>query len=267
MSSPDSTGSHVHAALVTGASSGIGLELSKLLAASKHRLVLAARNMEALERLAGECRQAYGVDVDVVRADLANADGAKDLVTEIDRRGLAIDVLVNNAGFGTHGKFWENDVEEEQALLQVNVVSLMLFTRLLLPGMVSRGRGRVLNIASTAAFQPGPLMANYYASKAYVLSLSEALSNELKGTGVTVTALCPGPTLTNFQKRAGVENSKLFSVAGLTAAQVAKVGYDAMMAGKRVVIPGFKNRLLAGLVRFAPRAALLSVVRKLNESR
>jgi len=255
------------AALITGASSGIGYEFARLCAADKRSLIVTARNAESLKQLAAESREAHGVGVDVIPADLATNAGAKDLVGELERRNITVDILINNAGFGTHGKFWENDVEQEQALLHVNVVSLMLLTRLLLPGMVARGRGRILNVASTAAFVPGPLMANYYASKAYVLSLSESLSSELRGTGVTVTALCPGPTATAFQSRAGVKPSKLADVAGMSAADVARVGYDAMMAGKRVAIPGVKNRLLVGLSRFAPRVALLGFVRKLNESR
>ncbi len=254
-------------AIVTGASSGIGLELAKLLAASHHQLVLTARNTSALQRLADECRNNYGVTVDIIPIDLATVTGAEELVAELNRRNVAVDILINNAGFGTHGKFWENNAAEESALLQVNVVALAQLTRLLLPAMVTRGRGKILNVASTAAFQPGPLMANYYASKAYVLSLSEALSNELKHTGITVTALCPGPTLTNFQNRAGMSASKLSGVAGLSAADVAMAGYNGLMSGRRVVVPGFKNRLLVGVSRFAPRRMVMNVVRKLNESR
>jgi hypothetical protein len=253
--------------LITGASSGIGLEFSRLCARAKHRLILTARSADALEKLAEECRRSDGVEVHVIRADLAEAGDAKRLFDEIERRGLRVDVLVNNAGFGTHGRFWENDVAGELALLQVNIVSLVHLTRLILPGMIARGQGKILNVASTAAFFPGPLMANYYASKAYVLSFSEALSNELRHKGVTVTALCPGPTATNFQQRARMEQSKLFKMAGLSAEEVARAGYDAMMRGRRVCIPGMKNRLLAGLGRFAPRGLSLKVVRKLNESR
>jgi len=255
-----------NATLITGASSGIGLELARLLARQKHRLIITARSISALNGLAEEIRL-LGIEVDVISADLATDVGAKELVAELERRNITIDIIINNAGFGTHGKLWENDVDQEQSLLHVNVVSLMLLTQLLLPGMVARGSGRILNVASTAAFVPGPLMANYYASKAYVLSLSEALASELKGTGVTVTALCPGPTATAFQSRAGVKPSKLANVAGMSAAAVARVGYDAMMAGKRVAIPGVKNQFLVRLSRFAPRVALLSFVRKLNESR
>jgi short-subunit dehydrogenase len=240
--------------------------LARLCATAKQPLVLTSRKIDSLDQLASELRS-RGASVDVIPADLSTESGASHLVVELDRRGIAVDILVNNAGFGTHGRFWENELDKERALLQVNVVALVTLTRLLLPGMIARGRGKILNVASTAAFVPGPLMANYYASKAYVLSFSEALANELKGTGVTVTALCPGPTATNFQARAGMAQSRLAAVAGLSAADVAKVGYDAMMAGKRVAIPGVKNRLIVATSRFTPRAVLAAFVRKLNESR
>jgi uncharacterized protein len=253
--------------LVTGASSGIGLELAKLFAASKHRLILTARNIAALEQLAQELRQSYDVDVQTIAADLAETAGPQYLFDEIERRGLFVDILVNNAGFGTHGKFWEIATKDELSLLQVNVVALVELTRLFLPGMVARKRGKILNVASTAAFQPGPLMANYYASKAYVFSFSEALFKELAGTGVTVTALCPGPTWTDFQRRAGIESSKVSAVTGMSAQSVAQIGYNAVMSGKRVCVPGWKNRLLARSAKWLPRPLVLHVVQKLNASR
>jgi short-subunit dehydrogenase len=253
--------------LITGASSGIGLELAKLFAASKHRLVLTGRNVGALEQLAQECRQSHGVEAQVIAADLADAAGPQFLFDEIQRRGLPVDILVNNAGFGTHGRFWEIVATDELSLLQVNVVALVQLTRLILPGMVARNHGKIMNVASTAAFQPGPLMANYYASKAYVLSLSEALSNELAGTGVTITALCPGPTSTDFQKRAGIAPSKFSAIAGMSAHAVAQAGYNAVMNGKRVCIPGWKNRLLAASAKWLPRSLVLNAVRRLNASR
>jgi short-subunit dehydrogenase len=253
-------------ALVTGASSGIGLELAKVLAAAKYSLVITARSPEPLEALAADLRR-DGAQVTVITADLSTPDGAKSLLEEIKKRDIRIDLLINNAGLGTHGPFWKNDLEKEMSLLQVNVLTLAFLTHQILPGMIERGHGRILNVASTAAFQPGPLMANYYASKAYVLSFSEALSNELRRSGVTVTALCPGPTLTDFQRRAGIKNSKLFELTGMSAAQVAGAGFEAMLAGRRVCIPGFKNRLLVLASRFSPRRFVLRTVRKLNESR
>jgi short-subunit dehydrogenase len=253
-------------ALITGASSGIGLELAKILAGAKYHLVITARSLEALETLASQLRR-DGAQVTVIPADLSTTDGPKSLLEETRNRDIRIDVLINNAGLGTHGPFWKNDLVKEMSLLQVNVLSLAYLTHELLPAMVDRGHGKILNVASTAAFQPGPLMANYYASKAYVLSFSEALSDELRRTGVTVTALCPGPTSTDFQRRAGIQNSKLFELAGMSPAQAARAGYDAMLAGKRVCIPGFKNRLLVAAVRFSPRRFVLRTVRKLNQSR
>jgi uncharacterized protein len=253
--------------LVTGASSGIGLEFAKLFAASKHRLILTARNAEALEKLADDLRQSHGIEVHVILADLADVAGPQLLFDEIQRRDLPVDILVNNAGFGTHGQFWEIPTPNELSLLQVNVTALVHLTRLFLPAMVSRKQGKILNVASTASFQPGPLMANYYASKAYVLSFTEALSNELAGTGVTATTLCPGPTFTAFQERAGITYSTIASFAGMSAQDVAQAGYHAVMAGKRLSIPGWRNRLLAFSSRFFPRGMVLKVVRKVNASR
>jgi short-subunit dehydrogenase len=254
-------------ALVTGASYGIGLELARCFAAGGHDLVLVARSTEKLQTLAAELRSQHRVTARCITADLSTPESPRQIIDALKADSIEIDVLVNNAGFGNHGKFWENALSSELGLLQVNVVALVHLTHLLLPGMVNRRRGRILNVASMAAFQPGPLMANYYASKAYVLSFSQALSNELAGTGVTVTALCPGPVATEFQKRAGIENSRLFNAAGMSAREVAEIGYTATMAGRRVSIAGLKNRLLAFSTRFMPTSPLLKFVRKLNESR
>lgn len=253
-------------ALITGASYGIGMELARCFAGG-HHIVLVARSTDRLETLAQQLRQEHGTTVRCITADLSNPQAPSQIVEALAADGVRIDVLVNNAGFGNFGNFWEINLADELGLLQVNIVALVQLTRLLLPGMVSRRRGRILNVASTAAFQPGPLMANYYASKAYVLSFSQALSNELAGMGVSVTALCPGPVATEFQKRAGIENSRLFSAAGLPARRVAEIGYAATLAGRRVAIAGWKNRVLALGTRFIPTSALLKVVRKLNESR
>src|SRR5438045_741754 len=222
-------------ALVTGASVGIGRDLAIVLAENKHDLVITARNQQQLEALAGELRQKFDVKVDVLPQDLAKPQAAREVFDELEGRKIAIDLLINNAGFGGHGRFDREDRDEILGMLQVNIVALTELTRLFLPAMVDRKRGRVMNVASTAAFLPGPLMAVYYASKAYVLSFSEAVAAELKRTGVTVTALCPGPTITEFQKRAGIAESGLFQ-SGLTmdSMTVARIGYRAMMRGKRV---------------------------------
>jgi hypothetical protein len=250
-------------ALVTGASSGIGLSLARRFAADGHDLVLVARSAGKLDELARELRAANGVGVTVIPADLAKPGAAAELAGELERRGIAVDVLVNNAGYGLFGAFTETDLATELAMIQVNIVALTELTKRLLPAMVARRRGRVLNVASTAAFQPGPLMAVYYATKAYVLSFSEALAEELDGSGVTVTALCPGPTASGFQAAAQLEASKLVAGKKLPDADsVAKVGYDALWKGRRVVIPGTNNWILAQSVRFLPRNTVARIVKK-----
>lgn len=240
-------------ALVTGASAGLGVEFAKLLAQDGHNLVLTARNQDRLQRLADELHQQHGIRAQVFARDLSQPGAAPALIEALDQAGLTIDILINNAGFGLNGKYHENPAEQEFALLQVNVVALAQLTRLLLPGMVARDWGRILNVASTAAFQPGPHMAGYFASKAYVLSLSEALAYELKDTGVRVTVLCPGPTQTEFTERAGIKESLLFKLSVQSAETVANSGYQAMLKGEAVVIPGLHNWALAQSVRFTPR--------------
>jgi short-subunit dehydrogenase len=252
--------------LVTGASGGIGLALARRLAAGGFDLVLTARSGGRLEELARELEERHRSRVRVIARDLAAPEAPAAIADELAREGIDVDVLVNNAGFGTYGPFAETDLAAELGMLQLNVVALTHLTKLFLRPMLARGRGRILNVASTAAFQPGPLMAVYYATKAYVLSFSEALAEELAGSGVTVTALCPGPTTSGFQERAAMEGSRL--VAGrmmMTSEAVAEAGYRGLLAGRRVVIPGWKNRLLAQSVRFTPRRVTTLVVRKMQE--
>lgn len=252
-------------ALITGASSGIGLELARIMARNGHPLVLAARGVVELEKAADELRNRHGATVHVVASDLSRPEAPQALFDEVTRLGLDIGVLVNNAGYSTYGPFAEIAPTADLNMLALNVVALTHLTRLFLPGMVARRGGRVLNVASTAAFQPGPYMACYYASKAYVLSFSEAIGEELVGSGVTVTALCPGPTATNFASRAGVEGSRLFSGRPtMEARQVAEMGYNATMLGRPVVVPGAMNALMAYSVRFAPRWLVMRIVRSLQ---
>src|SRR5205085_11002885 len=248
-------------ALVTGASGGIGLELARLFAADGHDLVLVARSRDKLAGLAEELGGKHNVSARVLPADLARPEAPREIFDGLRAEGTNVDALVNNAGIGSYGLFVETDLKSELDLLQINVVALTHLTKLFLPAMIARRRGHVLNVASTAAFQPGPLMAVYYASKAYVLSLSEALSNETAGTGVTVTVLCPGPTGTGFVAAAGMEESKLFDRGAMTARAVAEAGYRGMLGGKTIVIPGFRNRLLASSYRLAPRGLTNEVVR------
>ena len=255
-------------ALVTGASSGIGLEFATLLARDGHELVCVARSRERLEQIARGLREEFGGAVTVIARDLAKPEAARDVAAEVESLGLPIEVLVNNAGFGVYGRFAETPLEQELAMIQVNLVALTELTKRILPGMLRRGRGRILNVASTAAFGPGPLMAVYYATKAYVLSFSEALANETSGTGVTVTALCPGPTITEFQTRAGVGGSRLFHSPLLrNARSVALAGYQGMRRGKRVVVPGLGNLLLVEAVRAIPRRLVTAIARRIQETR
>jgi short-subunit dehydrogenase len=254
-------------ALVTGASAGIGKELARRFARGGHDLILTARRAGELHALAGELRAA-GVGARVVPADLSDPAAPRRLFDEVAAAGLTVDVLVNNAGFGVYGPFAAADPDRLLAMVRVNVLALTELTRLYIPGMVARGRGRVLNVASTAAFQPGPLMAGYYATKAYVLSLSEALAHELRGTGVTVTCLCPGPTRTEFASAAAAEGSKLFDSPNVAdAAPVADAGYRATMRGQRLVIPGLLNRLGAFGARLMPRPLMLRVIERIQSRR
>ena len=254
-------------ALITGASSGIGYELTKRFAQEGYDLVMVARSEEPLRRCAAALQAASGVSTTVIAMDLARPSAPGELARQLEAAGRSIDVLINNAGFGAHGPFAETDLAVELEMVQVNVVAVMELTKRLLPGMLERRRGMILNVASTAAFQPGPLMAVYYATKAYLLSFSEALANELRGTGVSVTALCPGPTRTSFQQRSGMEHSRLMSGALMEAEAVARCGYEGLMRRKVVVIPGWKNRLLAFGVRLLPRSVVTRAVRRLQESR
>lgn len=251
-------------ALVTGASGGIGADLARELARHGHDLVLAARGVAAMEALAAELR-GLGAEVTVIGADLSRPAAAAALVDEVAARGLIVDVLINNAGLGAAGRFDRIDAARTSEIVQVNIVALTELTRLLLPGMIARGRGRIMLVASVAAFQPGPHMAAYFASKAYVLSLGEALTYELRGTGVTVTTLCPGATATNFFAVAGARNSlmarRLRRMMG--SAEVARLGYEGLAAGRHVVITGGMNRIVALAGRYAPHLITLPLTRLL----
>lgn len=252
-------------ALVTGASSGIGAALARELASHGHDLVITARRAPELEALAAELRS-RGAATTVLVKDLSVPGAARELAAEIEARRLVIDVLINNAGFGDAGSFVRADPDRIDAMLELNVAALTALTRALLPGMVSRKRGRVMLVSSTAAFQPGPNMAVYCASKAYVLSLGEAIARELRGTGVTVTTLCPGATHSEFAKVSGAESLPLFRsalVPRMSAASVASTGYNALVRGKPVVITGVVNKLVAFSGRVFPRAVVFPVVRLL----
>jgi short-subunit dehydrogenase len=251
--------------LVTGASSGIGLELAKCFAGDKSRLVLVARNTEALEVLAAELRRNHQIEVQVVTSDLARPESPQRIFDELQGRGTPpVDVLVNNAGFGLHGRFEELPTVRQLEIVQVNIAALVALTRLFLPGMVQRQRGGVLNLGSVAGYLPGPYMSVYYASKAFVQSFSEALCEELRGTGVGVTNLCPGPTESNFSLVARSYERRELQAAKMSAAAVAVAGHRAFRENQCVMIPGMKNRLLVQLTRILPRATLRRLVGRYN---
>lgn len=253
-------------ALVTGASGGLGLGLAQELASRGHDLILTARSAGKLAAAAAEIAKARGVRAQAIEADLAEPAGARALADALAASGAEVEVLVNNAGIGMHGPFAESDEGALLGMLQLNVVSLAQLTRLLLPGMVARRRGRVLNVASTAGFVPGPFMAGYYASKAFVLSLSVALSEELAGTGVTCTALCPGPTRTGFDTAAGITGTRLFRSGWvMDVPAVARAGVNGLLAGKAVVVPGLRNKLLTTSSGLAPRAITAKIARSLQD--
>ena len=256
------------AALVTGASSGIGWEIAKLFAEDRKDLVLVARSRKRLEQLARDLTSAFGVSVRVMIKDLSDPKMPPQIFAELAQVKIEIDALVNNAGFGVYGPFARTDIDKELDMIEVHVKAVTHLTKLALPGMLGRKKGRILNVASTAAFQPGPLMAVYYATKAYVLSFSEAIANELEGSGVTVTALCPGPTETEFQKDAGLEETRLFTGPLVSDARsVARAGYEGMKRGHRIVIPGIGNKLLVQTVRFTPRRLVTAVARRIQGKR
>lgn len=252
--------------LITGASFGIGYELAKIFAKEKYNLILVARNLEKLNQIKDEL-QNPDIQIFTIQKDLSYPNSPKELFDEINKKGLEIDILINNAGFGLLGSFVELDLQTQLDMIQLNITSLVHLTYLVLPQMIAKNSGKIMNVASTAAFQPGPNMAVYYATKAFVLSFSEALYAELKSKGITVTALCPGPTRTEFQKRARMENinlerSKL--IPYMSAEKVAQIGYDGLMKGKRVVIPGLLNKTGTKLVKIFPKSFVLAVLKKFN---
>lgn len=253
--------------LVTGASSGIGRELARYFAADGSRLILLARKRSALESLAEELRKSYKTQSEVLTIDLAQPDAPDRIYRHLDTQGTRLDVLVNNAGFGANGLFAELSLERQMEMIQVNVTSAARLMRLFLPGMIQRGRGGVLNVASTAAFQPGPEMAVYYATKAFLLSLSEAVGDEVRGTGVAVTALCPGATSTNFFEAAGAQESRLFRFNAMSAEAVARIGHKAFRKKQSLCVAGLRNKAMAASVRFAPRLVVRKIARFINHTK
>ncbi|MFN5225214.1 MAG: SDR family NAD(P)-dependent oxidoreductase [Bacteroidota bacterium] len=253
-------------ALITGASNGIGLELAKIHAAKGDQLVLVARNKSKLDELRIELEKTYKISVYTIGKDLSAMNAGQEIFDETSKQQIHIDYLINNAGFGDFGMFVETDWNKEAQMIQLNITALTQLTKLYLKEMVKRSSGKIMNVASTAAFQSGPTMAVYYATKAYVLSFSEAIDNEVRDKGVTVTALCPGATESGFQAAAAMEESNLVKGRKLpTSKEVAEYGYESMMKGRTVAIHGFMNYLLANSVRFIPRAMVVKVTRKLQD--
>ena len=247
--------------LITGASNGLGVEFAKIHAAKGDNLVLVARGKDKMNLLKTEIEKRHDVSVYVIGRDLSETGAPKTIYNELKSQNIKIDYLINNAGFGDFGLFEKSNWEKQLQMINLNITAVAYFTRLFLPDMIKNKYGKILNIASTASFQPGPTMSVYFASKAFVLSFSEAIANELKGSGVTVTALCPGATATGFKTAASLDNSNLFKGAIATSKSVAEYGYKAMMKGKTVVIHGLMNKIMAFSVRFAPRNVVTAIAR------
>lgn len=257
---------HTPAALITGASQGIGYELAQQFAKNGHPLILTAKQLSPLATASKTLHQKYHVPIKYIACDLAIPQAATNLLTQIQNESIAF--LINNAGLGHFGEFTAVSLRQQQDLLQVNILALTELTHLCLPLLLQQKKAHILNVASTAAFQPGPYLATYYASKAYVLSFSEALAYELQqNTHVNVTCLCPGPTETQFHHRAQLTHSPLFKKNMMTAEQVAKIGYQAMLKRKRLIIPGWKNKCLIAISTIAPRRLTTRIAGYLNRHR
>lgn len=258
-------------ALITGASSGIGLELAKVFARNQHNLILVARSEDKLKALQQELSQQYAIDVVVCAYDLTDKDAPDQLFRQMQAQNLTVDVLVNNAGYGDYSEFVSSDWEKLQGMILLNVLAVTHLTRLFLPAMVARGRGKLLNVSSTAAFQPGPMMAVYFATKAYVLSLSEAIAAETEAQGISVTVLCPGPTQSDFIDTANMDNMALANNISTdkipTAAEVAEFGYSALQKGQVVAVHGLANQLLTFSTRLVPRGLLRKGVKQFMASK
>ena len=253
-------------ALITGASNGIGLELAYEHAKNGGNLILIARNSKKLEEIKSEIETKYNVKVNIISKDLSTKNAAQEVYNEVKNLNLQVDYLINNAGFGDFGMFVSTNWNKEEEMINLNITALTQFSKLFIKDMIARKNGKILNLASTASFQPGPTMAVYFATKAYVLSFSEAIANEVKEFGVTVTALCPGPTASGFQTAAAMDNAKLFKDKKLPSSkEVAIYGYNAMLKGKTVAIHGTLNYILANAIRLLPRNLVTKIIRQVQE--
>jgi len=252
-------------ALVTGASSGIGRALSVEFAKNGYNLVVISRDQEALQVLADQCRQSYQSEILVVTRDLTREGIAVEIVNELDSRGIVVDVLINNAGFGVHGDFMSTPLNQELDMVRIQINIMLELTKYLLPGMIQKKKGAILNVGSVYSYSPVPFQAVYGACKAFMFSFSDSIGNELKDKGITVSLLCPGVTRTAFRRRAGMKDKK--STSGLSAEEVAKAGFLAVARGKKTVVPGFWNKVFVTLVRIIPRVWVSPVMRRINQIR
>jgi short-subunit dehydrogenase len=254
--------------LITGATSGIGLALAQVFARQGYDLVIVSRKQEDLIKTATELKNQFGGKIITLAKDLSQAGAAQEVYDEIQRQNIDVDILVNNAGYAEHGFFKDVPLEKELSLVQLNMASVMVLTKLFLDNMLKRNSGRILNLGSTASFQPGgPLMSVYYATKAFVLSLTEAIAEEIKDSKVTVTALCPGPTRTAFQNKAKIHDTLLIKTNMMSADHVAEIAYRGLMRGKTIVIPGWMNKLQIQALRIAPRVLVRKVIYNLQKKR
>ncbi len=255
-------------AVITGASGGLGREFARLFAKDGYNLILAARNGEKLQKLKEETEKEYGVTAEIFICDLSETEAPEKLFAFCEEKQAEIAALVNNAGFGDFGEFYRSDLTKQTEMVQVNDMALMRLTRLILPQMIARKSGKILNVASVAAFAPGPLMSVYYATKAFVLSFTEALAVETKPYNVSITALCPGPTKTGFESAAALEKSGLFkNLKNADAAKTAAFGYKKMNKGKVIAVHGAGNRFLVRMMKFAPRALVRKCVYKIQKEK
>jgi short-subunit dehydrogenase len=255
-------------ALITGASCGIGFEFAKILAENNNNLILVARSKNNLDKLKKDLEDKHNISVFTIGKDLSHPGAANEVYDEVKEKAISIDYLINNAGFGDFGFFAESDWNKQEQMINLNIIALAHLTRLFLPDMICRRSGKILNVASTASFQSGPTMSVYFATKAFVLSFSEAVDNEVREHGITVTALCPGSTKTGFHSIAALKGRKPPERNNIPSARVvAEFGYRAMMKGKTVAIHGFKNSLLANLIRFGPRSLVVKLARKIQEKK
>ena len=252
-------------AIITGGSSGIGRALAFQFAAGGFNLFLTARNEAALRAVAAQCSSKHGIETEIIAADLSRMESVDNIISALTSKARVYEVLVNNAGFGIHGDFASSDIDRNVELVQVQVTSMLRITRTVLPGMIARRNGRILNVASVYSFSPVPFQSVYAACKAFLLSFSSSLENELQGTGVTVTVYCPGVTQTEFRERAGISQRR--QSAGMTAEEAAQIAYVETLRGKHIVVPGFVNRLYVFLAQHLPQSTVPSMIRFINRQR